>query len=355
MGFILKFLVGSGWHVNLPFIEIGWVTMVTGQAFVLYSRLHLVVRNQKTLRYLLWMIIVNAFCFHIPTIVFTVGINSPNQPFWQHKFDIMERIQLVGFSLQEFLISTIYIMSTVRILGSVYHSMTRKVMLQLILINVVCIGMDIVLIGLEFTGKYMGEASIKPMVYAIKLKLEFTVLNQLMGLSKAGFTEGSRWMGNGGPSHHSHELKDRTLNSTSDPEAPPPRKAVGNWASVGPRAMRGSVANGRSMAADNDVHIMKTQDIEVITETNVAKEPSTSSSATAVTGVAGPTAPTEPPSKVKQLMGTASNVYLPGRRDRNSRPDPSRSQSPSESEKEIIRNSSDDEKGGIWAGSHGLS
>ncbi|KAI4242008.1 MAG: hypothetical protein L6R40_004235 [Gallowayella cf. fulva] len=327
--------------------------MVTGQAFVLYSRLHLVVRNQKTLRYVLWLIIVDAFIFHIPTIVFTVGINSPNQPAWQQKFNIMERIQLVGFCLQEFLISTIYIVSTVRILGSVYHSMTRKVMLQLILINFVCIGMDIVLIGLEFSGKYVGEASIKPMVYAIKLKLEFTVLNQLMGLSKAGFTEGSRWMGNGGPSHHSHELKERTFNSSADPEAPPPRRAVGTWASVGPRAIRGSVSNGRAMAEENDGHILKTQDIEVVTENAATKDPSMSSSSTAVTGASGPTLPTEQPSKVKQLMGTASNVYLPGRRERTSRPDPTRSQSPSESEKEIIRSSSDDEKGGTWAGSHG--
>ncbi|CAL8584785.1 hypothetical protein XPA_010371 [Xanthoria parietina] len=355
IGFILNFLVGSGWHVTLPFIEIGWVTMVTGQAFVLYSRLHLVVRNQKTLRYILWMIIIDGICFHVPTIVFTVGINSPDQPFWQHKFDVMERIQLVGFTLQECTISTLYIVSTVRILGAVYHSMTRKVMLQLILINLVCIGMDIVLIGLEFSAEYTAEASIKPMVYAIKLKLEFTVLNQLMGLSKAGFTEGSRWMGNGGPSHHSHELKDRTFGSTSDPEAPPPRRAVGNWASVGPRAMRGSVTNGRNMAAgETDPHIIKTQDIEVVTEMNVAnKEASTSSSSTAITGVTGPPGlTTEPPSKVKQLMGTVPNVYLPGRRDRTSRPDATRSQSPSESEKEIIRSSSDDEKGGTWAGSH---
>ncbi|KAL8728227.1 MAG: hypothetical protein Q9166_005530 [cf. Caloplaca sp. 2 TL-2023] len=352
MGFILKFLVGSGWHVNLPFIEIGWVTMVTGQAFVLYSRLHLVVRNQKTLRYVLWLIIVDAFCFHVPTIVFTVGINSPNQPFWQHKFDIMERIQLVGFCLQEFLISALYIVSTVRILGSVYHSMTRKVMLQLILINLVCIGMDIVLIGLEFSGRYVSEASIKPMFYAIKLKLEFTVLNQLMGLSKVGFTEGSRWMGNGGASQHSHELKDRTFNSSADPEAPPPRRAVGNWSSVGSRAMRGSVAAGRNMAAENDATIIKTQDVDVVTEQAATKENSTTSSSTAVTGANGPTPPTEPPSKVKQLIGTASNVCLPGRRDRTSRQDPTRSQSPSESEKEIIRISSDDEKGGTWAGSH---
>ncbi|KAL9627299.1 MAG: hypothetical protein Q9204_006669 [Flavoplaca sp. TL-2023a] len=353
IAFILSFLVGSSYEVTLPFISTGWVSMVTGQAFVLYSRLHLVIRNRKTLRYVLWMIIIDALCLHIPTTVFTVGINSPNQPFWQPKFDVMERIQLVGFTLQECTISTLYIVSTVRILGSVYHSMTRKVMMQLILINLVCIGMDIILISLEFSKQYTTQASIKPMVYAIKLKLEFTVLNQLMGLSKAGFTEGSRWMGGAGPSHQSHELKDRTFGSHSDPEAPPARRAVGNWASVGPRAMRGSVANGRNMAADNDA-IIKTQDIEVVTETNIAKEASTSSSTTAVTGVHGPTTNgvTDPPSKVKHLLGTATNAYIPGRRDRTSRPDPTRSQSPSESEKEIIRMSSDDEKGGTWAGSH---
>ncbi|KAL8637403.1 MAG: hypothetical protein Q9228_005322 [Teloschistes exilis] len=354
MGFILKFLVGSPWTVTLPFIEIGWVAMVTGQAVVLFSRLHLVMRDQKTLRYVLWLIIVDACAFHIPTIVFTVGTNSPNvttQASWQHKFNIMERIQLVGFCLQEFLISTLYIVSTVRILGSVYHSMTRKVMMQLILINFVCIGMDVVLIGLEFSNEYVGEASIKPMVYAIKLKLEFAVLNQLMGLSKAGFTEGSRWgMGAGAQSHQSHELKDRTFNSSVDPEAPPPRKA-GTWVPP-PRALRGSVTAGRNMVSERDDHILKIQDIEVVTEnaSSAAKDPSTTSSSTAVTSAPGPVS--EPPSKVKALMGTATNVTWSGRNARHSKPDPPRSQSPSESEKEIIRSSTDDEKGGVWTGSH---
>lgn len=342
LGFILSFLVGSPWGVTLPFIEIGWVSMVTGQAFVLYSRLHLVVRNQKTLRTVLIAILVDASIFHIPTIVFTVGNNSPNATFWAPKFNIMERIQLVGFCLQEFAISTLYIVATVRILGSVYHSMTRKVMMQLILINCICIGMDIVLIVLEFTGEYVGEASIKPMIYAIKLKLEFTILNQLMGLSKAGFTEGSRWVGGQGASHHSHELKDRNLSHTrsQDPEAPPPRKPT-NWSTatkVGPRI---SIAGPK----DQDDMILKTQDIEVVSESARGVEESTSSSATAVSGI------TEQSPKVKSLMGTPQ-VYLPGRSTRNSRPDPTRPQSPTESEKEIIRSSSDDEKGGTWAGNH---
>lgn len=355
MGFILSFLVGSPWSVTLPFIEIGWVTMVTGQAFVLFSRLHLVVRNQRILRYVLWLIIVDGCVFHIPTIIFHVGKSLPHGAVWQGRFNVMERIQLVGFCLQEFAISTLYIVSTVRILGSVYHSMTRKVMMQLILINVICIGMDIVLISLEFTSKYTGEASIKPMIYAIKLKLEFTVLNQLMGLSKAGFTEGSRWMGGGGPSHHSQELKDHTFNSSADPEAPPLRRA-GNWSSAPPRGgLRGSVAAGRSKAAETDKHIFKTQDIEVVTETaSPAQEPSTLSSSTVVTGAGHSTAGiTEQPCKVKALMGTAASVHFPSRSTRHSKPDGTRSQSPSESEQEIIRSSSDDEKGGTWAGIHG--
>lgn len=50
-------------------------------------------------------------------------------------------------------------------------------------------GMDLVLICLEYTNNYAGEASIKPMIYAIKLKLEFTILNQLLSMATAGLTE----------------------------------------------------------------------------------------------------------------------------------------------------------------------
>lgn len=50
-------------------------------------------------------------------------------------------------------------------------------------------GMDLVLICLEYTNNYVGEASIKPMIYAIKLKLEFTILNQLLSMATAGLTE----------------------------------------------------------------------------------------------------------------------------------------------------------------------
>lgn len=254
LGFVLKFLVGSVWLVSVPFITIGWVAMVTGQAFVLYSRLHLVVRNPKTLRYVLCIIIMDVFALHIPTIIFTYGSNSPNNTDqWTARFNVMERIQLAGFCIQETIISTLYVVATVRMLRSIYHSSTRRVMMQLIFINFCCIGMDVLLICLEYTGKYVGEASIKSMVYAIKLKLEFTVLNQLMDLANVGLTESHRHRGS--PFRHELQTDNRHTPHTTDGSA---------WRTAVKDKPSDSCLGGIIPKAPNE--IFKTQEINIITE-----------------------------------------------------------------------------------------
>ena len=142
----------------------------------------------------------------------------------------MERIQLALFCVQEFIISTIYIYCTVRLLRSICHSRTREVMIELIVINAVCLSMDVVLIGLEYSNSYVGETSTKAMIYAIKLKLEFAVLNQLMKLtSRSGLTEGMQWAqgaatNNGTARSHSHdhsELRNRSLVNENELESIP--------------------------------------------------------------------------------------------------------------------------------------
>jgi hypothetical protein len=55
--------------------------MVTGQSLVLYSRLHLLVRDSRKLKWILYMIITDVFLFHIPTTVFTFGVGLINLPF----------------------------------------------------------------------------------------------------------------------------------------------------------------------------------------------------------------------------------------------------------------------------------
>lgn len=178
--------------------------MVTGQPFVLYSRSHLVVRDQRTLRFILYLTLTNVLALHLPTVILNYVRSSPNPGPWIGKFNIMERIQLAGLCIQKTVISAVYVWATARMLGSVYYSSTRKVMFQLIVINSCCIGMDLVLICLEYTNNYIREASIKPMIYAIKLKLEFTILNQLMSMVTAGLIEGRHQAGTASFELHSN-------------------------------------------------------------------------------------------------------------------------------------------------------
>ena len=344
--------------------------MVTGQAFVLFSRLHLVVRNRKTLRLVLFIIIFDVFALHVPTIVMTVGSNSPNADFWVPKFNIMERIQLMGFCLQEFFISTLYIVATVRLLGSIYHSMTRRVMIQLLLVNGICIGMDVILIGLEFSGQYISEASIKPMIYAIKLKLEFTVLNQLMGLTKAGFTEENQFRGSARHQYHqggTHELHPSRggghMGSVNGNDAesglasPKPQGKSGTWSSA--RALRGSFAHNDAaqQAARHPDLIFQTKQVEVTTSPKspgIDGSDSQSGSTIAPAHPVATTAPPPPPAahshgpKVNSLMGTAI-VHMPTADRRSRQVDPNgREGSPvSEGEKGILsRLSQDSDKEG---------
>ncbi|KAL8835498.1 MAG: hypothetical protein Q9170_003300 [Blastenia crenularia] len=186
LGFLLKFFSPTlNVYVPVSIITVGWYCMVTGQAVVLYSRLHLVVREQKVLRGILAMIIVDAICFHIPTTILTYGSNSTDYKRYLPVFNVVERLQMTAFCIQEFIISGVYVYSTIKLLRPVYHGRTRKVMMQLIWINSIIIAMDVVLLGMEYSSFYEIEATLKAMVYSIKLKLEFAVLNQLMTLANS--------------------------------------------------------------------------------------------------------------------------------------------------------------------------
>ena len=186
LGFLLKLYgVTTVYGITVTIITIGWWAMVTGQALVLYSRLHLVVKEQRILRGVLIMIIWNAITLHIPTTVMTYGSNSPAYPVFANPYNIMERLQMTIFCLQEFIISGIYLWATLRLLKPVYRRRTRSVMMQLLWINMCIMFMDIAMLVVEYLGYYAIETMMKAMIYSIKLKLEFAVLNQLMRLANS--------------------------------------------------------------------------------------------------------------------------------------------------------------------------
>jgi hypothetical protein len=83
-------------------------------------------------------------------------------------------------SIQETILSSIYIIETVRVLRTSLRPNTRKLLYQLVSINVIIIIFGLAPLICEFANLHIVETTFKGVVYSIKLKLEFVVLGQLV-------------------------------------------------------------------------------------------------------------------------------------------------------------------------------
>ncbi|KAJ4344397.1 uncharacterized protein N0V89_012138 [Didymosphaeria variabile] len=143
-------------------------------------------------------------CF--PTSVLTFGSNantlSPRTlNHFVQGYNVMEKIQMVGYFLQELILSLIYVKETLRILKlsksaqddimsiadntQLKHPFARKLMYQLLAINTIIIAMDVALLAVEFANLYLVETTLKGVVYSVKLKLEFAVLGKLVQIVRS--------------------------------------------------------------------------------------------------------------------------------------------------------------------------
>ncbi|KAK9423275.1 putative Integral membrane protein [Seiridium unicorne] len=190
IGFLLKDLrLSPSVYIDLTLIVIGWVCLVTGQSFVLYSRLHLVMRDRGKLRLVLAMIITNAVICHVPATILVYGANSADPGRWVSPYKIYEKVQVTLFFVQETTLSGIYIYQTLALLradGTLQTRAANKLLMNLVWINVLVILLDTAILGLEYANFYNVQTAIKGLVYSVKLKLEFTVLNGLIELTKVG-------------------------------------------------------------------------------------------------------------------------------------------------------------------------
>jgi len=129
------------------------------------------------------MIIVDAVLFHVTTTVVLFGSNlGDERTTFTDAYKVIEKIQMTGFCIQEFVISGLYVWKTVRLLQIVSKQGTKSVMWQLFTINVMIIAMDIALLVLEYRNLRVLEQAFKVVIYSIKLKLEFAILGKLVEL-----------------------------------------------------------------------------------------------------------------------------------------------------------------------------
>ncbi|KAL2292088.1 hypothetical protein FJTKL_10748 [Diaporthe vaccinii] len=190
-GFVLNNFQLTG-NQTLPTILTAtfWVPMVSGQSFVLYSRLYLVNLDKRIRRYVLTMIIVNGVVLHTATAVTAAGSNSKVSSLFITPYSIIERIQIIIFCLQEFILSGLYVWKAWRFLavyrsgGSKTQDKLRAMMLHLILSNIVVVSLDITIIVLQFLGLYYVQVAYKAFVYSVKLKCEVGILNKLVDFVK---------------------------------------------------------------------------------------------------------------------------------------------------------------------------
>lgn len=195
---IVHFDLTYDW-VGMIIDTIGWILLVSGQSVVLYSRLHLVLNDRKILRTVLWIIIMNGVIWHASITVLLFGSSySPaqNRAGFNSTFNILEKVQMTCFCLQEFTLSGLYIWKTWDILKTAFGS-KRRFMWHLFAINVLIVVMDIALLAIEYRSLFLWEQGVKVVTYSIKLKLEFAVLGELIE-----FVQHRNGTGSGGQSNH---------------------------------------------------------------------------------------------------------------------------------------------------------
>lgn len=186
--------------------NLGFYAMVPVQSLVLYSRLHLLLRNERRLRQILYLILLTTAILLPPTTVTTYGSAFVGTAPWNAAYQVIERAQVTGFCLLELLLSALYIREAVHVLLAGDPALLRRrresgetdgggggggsggsgagnVIYQLVAINFVIIALDVGLLVLEYVGLYYLQVALKSLVYSIKLKMEFAVLGRLITLT----------------------------------------------------------------------------------------------------------------------------------------------------------------------------
>jgi len=190
--------------LGMVFNSIRWILLVTGQSVVLYSRLHLVLYDERILRGVLWMIIVNGCVWHITMTVLLYTTTHGSSRKGNHNpqlYNTLEKVQLTFFCAQEFIISGLYIWKVVDILKTSLdeNHQKRLFMWYLFGVNVIIVTMDIGLLAIMYANHFLLEQGVKMVIYSIKLKLEFATLGKLVEFVK---TRGGSHQTGSSPHHN---------------------------------------------------------------------------------------------------------------------------------------------------------
>ncbi|KAL4919581.1 hypothetical protein BDW62DRAFT_37437 [Aspergillus aurantiobrunneus] len=183
----LKLLTPNGTKTGTFVFGVSYATLLTAHILVLYSRLHLLLpHNPRVLRSVLLMIIITSVLTVPVQIILCFNVGAGDLRFLQPQY-VFEQVVFMGAFLRELIVCIIYMVQAYRNLRPIVLAKGRagkKIMVYLILIQVIVIILDMGLIvqlylGLEETANGYGAV-----LYSVKLKMEFGILNALVDLLK---------------------------------------------------------------------------------------------------------------------------------------------------------------------------
>ena len=179
---ILKFLVPGTEHI-WPLYTLmalsSWTCYSLGQLVILYSRLHLVIDNQKIQHWVLYLIFACAFFFAVPIwiVVWPAwNIDPEITKRWSAPDGIVERFTQLGFTLAETTVSGIYIHALFQLLRYKPTVRQRRVFLDLVYVNVITIALDITSTILVYLNQTGVSHPVQIFSYTLKFRLGKNVL-----------------------------------------------------------------------------------------------------------------------------------------------------------------------------------
>lgn len=183
-GFVLQYVPNSAIYGTVM-MNIGWVAMVTGFSFVLYSRLHFLNPKPIILRVVLMCIIIDALLFHVPIFVTTI-LSNVHYTTATWKAYMITSYTEIAFTVQETLITTLYVyLFLVYTKDRRREPETKLILWQLFAAEFVVFSTDIILNVLLYTENYLPRQIIQSFASVLKLRIEFAVLNSLIRYSQS--------------------------------------------------------------------------------------------------------------------------------------------------------------------------
>lgn len=159
----------------------GWIFMTSGFALVLCSRLHILIKNYRIRRASYTVVVVNGLICHTIVIVACYYTGAHQAKLLRAGFCLE-----VLFVLQENGLALLYIYSFTSFVGGWRtESEARAVLKKLVLAEALVFCTDIIPLSLLYAQAYVPREAINPFTYAVKLKIEFLILNELVRYSKS--------------------------------------------------------------------------------------------------------------------------------------------------------------------------